>query len=135
MPDTSDRTARRRRGVVCVAALSALAAASGWAGDSSPGDVAKGGVTFLARCALCHGPEADGNGQMARLLDPRPANLQRSVLTAAQREDIVRHGGAAVGRSAAMPRWELELDEQQLRDVMAYVADVAARGPGTRAAP
>jgi cytochrome c oxidase cbb3-type subunit 3 len=98
-------------------------------------DLMKGRTVFLARCALCHGPQADGNGQMARLLDPRPANLQRSALSEAQRNDIVRHGGAAVGRSSAMPRWELELDEDQLRNVIAFVADVSARGPNARIAP
>jgi mono/diheme cytochrome c family protein len=115
--------------------LVCLPAFAGPAGDGLRGDVLKGGVVFLARCALCHGTEGDGNGQMAKLLDPRPANLQRSVLSEAQRDDIVRHGSAAVGRSAAMPRWELELDEEQLRNVIAYVADVAARGPHDKAAP
>lgn len=115
-------------------AAGAQALAAPAAGDARA-DLRNGRDVFLARCVLCHGPEADGNGQMAKLLNPPPANLQRSVLTEAQRNDIVRHGGAAVGRSSAMPRWELELDEQQLRDVLAFVADVSARGPNARTAP
>ena len=118
-------------------ALLASACASAWsapAGDESRSALEKGRTIFLARCALCHGPEADGNGQMARLLDPRPADLQHSVLTDAQRNDIVRHGGAAMGRSAAMPRWEVELEEEQLSNVIAFVATVSARG-NARTAP
>jgi mono/diheme cytochrome c family protein len=122
--------------VVALGALVCLPVFAAPADEVSRDDLIRmGRDIYLARCVLCHGPEADGNGQMARLLDPHPANLQRSVLTDAQRNDIVRHGGAAVGRSSAMPRWELELDEQQLREVIAFVAEVAARGPNAKVAP
>lgn len=116
------------------AACAAVCAAASAGEPLLPGGIGRGRVVFEARCVLCHGVEADGNGQMARLLDPHPANLQRSVLDDAARNAIVRHGGASVGRSAAMPRWEAELEEQQLRDVIAYVASVA-QDAGRRAAP
>jgi len=87
-------------------------------------DVEHGHRIFVARCVVCHGENADGNGQLSKLLDPKPANLRISKLDAGARAAIVRGGGAAVGRSAAMPRWEAELSEDELRAVLAYVDTV-----------
>jgi mono/diheme cytochrome c family protein len=98
----------------------------GAARAAGPGDaVERGNKLFGERCTLCHGPNADGKGPMAKMLDPKPANLRASLLDRSAREAIIRHGGAAVGRSPAMPRWEAELDEQQLRDVISYVESIA----------
>jgi len=101
----------------------AFAAASALA-QQAPA-VERGREVFVSRCAVCHGPNADGRGQLAKLLDPKPANLRESRLDFAARNAIVRGGGASVGRSAAMPRWEAELGEDELRAVIAYVGSVA----------
>src|SRR5262249_4433795 len=37
-------------------------------------------------------------------------------------EDIIRRGGEATGGSAFMPPWQYELSEEQIRDVVAYLA-------------
>lgn len=100
------------------------------AGHTSGDPVSPGRQTFLTRCALCHGAAGDGRGQMARLLAPPPADLRASTLDDARREDIVRRGGAAVGRSAAMPAWEAELAGDELRQVLTYVAGVARQARG-----
>ncbi|HWV38083.1 MAG TPA: cytochrome c [Vulgatibacter sp.] len=62
---------------------------------------------FANRCAPCHGPTGGGDGPASAGFDPRPANLgspqwQASV-TDEHIERIVQYGGAAVGKSAAMP--------------------------------
>ncbi|MDH3308858.1 MAG: cytochrome c [Acidimicrobiia bacterium] len=38
---------------------------------------AKGRVTFRRYCASCHGPEADGKGNVAQFLKVRPADLRQ----------------------------------------------------------
>jgi mono/diheme cytochrome c family protein len=62
---------------------------------------------FATRCATCHGPEGRGDGAASAGLDPKPRNLQDPVwqqsVTDAHIENIIQYGGAAVGRSAAMP--------------------------------
>lgn len=122
---------RRLSAAAAVAALALCAGPAARAADADDAP-ARGQRLFAARCVVCHGANADGQGQLARMLDPKPANLRASRLDGRAREDIIRHGGAAVGRSAAMPRWEAELDEQQLRDVIAYVASIAPARAGGR---
>jgi mono/diheme cytochrome c family protein len=92
-------------------------------------DVSAGRALFLQRCAVCHGEKADGHSRLAEMLNPRPANLLASTLDVAARNQIVRKGGAFVGRSPVMPRWELELSEAELATVIAYVGSIAPPHP------
>jgi mono/diheme cytochrome c family protein len=92
-------------------------------------DLAAGRALFANRCSVCHGEKADGNSNLARLLDPKPANLLVSKLDSAARNQIIRKGGAAVGRSSVMPNWEAELSEAELRDVIGYVASLPSARP------
>ena len=117
-----------RPAIAFAVVAASLAAAPARAAGVDAGEAERGSRLFATRCVVCHGAHADGQGQLGKLLDPKPANLRASRLTRSAREDIIRHGGAAVGRSAAMPRWEAELDEQELRDVIAYVASIAPAG-------
>ncbi|MCA9531823.1 MAG: c-type cytochrome [Myxococcales bacterium] len=62
---------------------------------------------FSSRCAACHGPQGKGDGPASAGLDPHPRNFtddawQKSV-TDDHIEKIIVYGGAAVGRSPAMP--------------------------------
>jgi len=123
---TAGQTAR-----LALAGLLAAWTGLAWAG----GDAAleQGHAVFEAHCVICHGANADGTGQLARLLTPPPANLRLSVLNDPARNAIVRGGGASVGRSPAMPRWEAELSEEELQLVIAYVASVAPKqGTGSQ---
>lgn len=70
-------------------------------------DVAKGKEIFAQRCVPCHGTTGNGDGPASASLDPKPrrfadANWQREV-TDDYIEKIVKMGGAAVGKSPAMP--------------------------------
>ena len=62
---------------------------------------------FAGRCAVCHGATGGGDGAGAAALNPRPRNFHdpawQAGVTDAQIENIIRVGGAAVGKSAAMP--------------------------------
>jgi mono/diheme cytochrome c family protein len=93
---------------------------------------------FRERCMVCHGRNADGKSELAKLMKPPPANLRGSLLSADQKSTIVRKGGEAVGRSPNMPTWEQELSEAELTAVLAYLgsfepadhsADHSAPGP------
>jgi mono/diheme cytochrome c family protein len=62
---------------------------------------------FATRCFTCHGVSGAGNGPASAGLVPQPRNLmdpewQKSV-TDAHIEQIILYGGAAVGKSPAMP--------------------------------
>lgn len=62
---------------------------------------------FTTRCVTCHGPQGAGDGPASAGLTPPPRNFQdpewQKSVTDAHIEQIVQYGGAAVGRSAAMP--------------------------------
>jgi mono/diheme cytochrome c family protein len=62
---------------------------------------------FATRCVTCHGPQGAGDGPASAGLTPPPRNFQDPAWQASVSdehiEQIVQYGGAAVGRSAAMP--------------------------------
>lgn len=62
---------------------------------------------FATRCTTCHGPQGAGDGPASAGLTPPPRNFQDPAWQASVSdehiEQIVQYGGAAVGRSAAMP--------------------------------
>ncbi len=62
---------------------------------------------FTSRCSPCHGAEGNGNGAAAAALTPRPRNFHdgawQTATTDAQIEHTIVVGGAAVGKSPAMP--------------------------------
>ncbi len=62
---------------------------------------------FTTRCVTCHGPQGAGDGPASAGLTPPPRDFgdpewQRSV-SDQHIETIIRYGGAAVGKSPAMP--------------------------------
>ncbi len=65
------------------------------------------GETFAARCTPCHGPAGAGDGPASAGLTPNPRNFQDAAwqksVSDEHLEKIVQYGGAAVGRSPAMP--------------------------------
>jgi mono/diheme cytochrome c family protein len=70
-------------------------------------DVAKAQEIFTQRCVACHGTTGNGDGPASATLEPKPRKFadpewQKSV-NDEYIEKIVKLGGAAVGKSAAMP--------------------------------
>jgi mono/diheme cytochrome c family protein len=63
--------------------------------------------TFGARCTPCHGPMGEGDGPASAGLTPRPRNFSDAAwqkeVSDEHIERIIQYGGAAVGRSPAMP--------------------------------
>lgn len=62
---------------------------------------------FAGRCTLCHGAQGAGDGPASAGLTPRPRNLRdrawQTGVTDEHIEKIITYGGAAVGKSPAMP--------------------------------
>ena len=70
-------------------------------------DVAKGKEIFAQRCVPCHGATGHGDGPASASLNPKPRVFAdpawQSQVTDEYIEKIVKLGGAAVGKSPAMP--------------------------------
>jgi len=62
---------------------------------------------FAERCTTCHGASGAGDGPASAGLVPKPRNLQdpewQTSVTDEHIERIVMYGGAAIGKSPAMP--------------------------------
>lgn len=94
------------------------------------GDEPRGARLFARYCVLCHGAMADGNGPLAAAIQgAKPANLRRSPLSPEEKSNIIRRGGAAVGRSGSMPAWQQELDDEDIAALLEFLAGLAAAPP------
>ena len=62
---------------------------------------------FASRCTPCHGATGGGDGAASAGLTPPPRNFHdktwQSAVTDDHIEKIIQYGGAAVGKSPAMP--------------------------------
>jgi mono/diheme cytochrome c family protein len=62
---------------------------------------------FSTRCTTCHGPTGGGDGPASANLTPKPRNFHdkdwQASVTNEHLTRIIRMGGAAVGKSPAMP--------------------------------
>jgi mono/diheme cytochrome c family protein len=75
--------------------------------EMSPSAVAEAEQIFAARCTPCHGASGAGDGPASSGLTPRPRNFHdedwQTSVSDEHLERIIQYGGAAVGRSPAMP--------------------------------
>ncbi|MBZ0231490.1 MAG: cytochrome c [Deltaproteobacteria bacterium] len=100
-PADSDQAEPQPGTAVATAGGTAAAAAAG--GDAA----AKAKEIFANRCTPCHGPEGKGDGPASASLNPQPRNFHdpawHASIDDAYIEKIIKFGGAAVGKSPAMP--------------------------------
>lgn len=70
-------------------------------------DIKEADEIFAGRCTPCHGPKGRGDGPASAGLTPKPRNFTdgtwQAKVTDEHIEKIVLYGGAAVGKSPAMP--------------------------------
>lgn len=77
---------------------------------------------YQGRCSLCHGKGGEGDGKMARIIkNPPPFNLTLSRMPDAYLKDIIKKGGAAMGRSSRMPPWGTDLSDKEVASVILYI--------------
>jgi len=88
--------------------------------------ITRGSIVYNTYCVLCHGEKGYGDGRLAINKLPPPANLTTSILTDAQKEEIIRKGGEGVGRSPFMPPWGEELSDEQIKDLIVYLRTIVS---------
>jgi len=80
-----------------------------------------GRASFKGRCSLCHGIGGTGNGRLSRLIkNPSPTNLTLSTQSERYLKNIIKNGGAAMGRSKSMPSWT-HLSDVEIQSVVMYI--------------
>jgi len=99
------------------------------AGGAMLGDAQKGKVIYDTYCVACHGPQGKGDGPAAASLTKKPANhSDGNYMNPLPNEElfkVVKEGGASIGKSNLMPAWGATLQDDQVKDVLAYVRSLA----------
>ncbi|HLG43375.1 MAG TPA: cytochrome c [Nitrospirales bacterium] len=84
----------------------------------------EGARIYKQNCLNCHGPAGKGDGIVAAQLDPKPADLTSAKTQ--QKEDADLLEVLKFGRpGTAMPGWMSEINEREMRDVLAYIRSIA----------
>jgi mono/diheme cytochrome c family protein len=108
----------------------------GWPAEL-PASALAGREIYAARCVACHGPEGRGEGSAARYVEfvAPPANFtEHSLIVQGDYQRLferIKAGGGPVYGSA-MPPWGVSLSDEQIRDVVAFIATLR---PGAFAPP
>ena len=89
----------------------------------------RGQRSYLTYCASCHGDNGGGDGPLSSTLDPTPARHNDGAYMNALSDDhifqVVKLGGASVGKSPTMAAWGGSLQDDQIRDVIVFVRSLA----------
>ncbi len=94
------------------------------------GDAAAGAQLYSTYCASCHGAGGKGDGSAAAALKPPPANHTDPVtigaLSDAYLYTVISQGGAAVGKSALMAPWAGVVNDDGIRDLIAFIRKLSS---------
>ena len=89
------------------------------------GDAARGAQLYATYCATCHGAEGKGDGPAAGPLTPKPANHADHVYLGTLSDEhlyqVISKGGASVGKSPLMAPWGGVINDQGIRDLVAFI--------------
>jgi len=98
-------------------------------GAAVEADPAAGKADYQIFCASCHGPTGDGDGPVAQALDPKPAkHSDGNYMNPLEDEylfQVIKFGGASVGKSPMMAPVGGSLSDQQIRNVIAFIRSLA----------
>ncbi len=96
--------------------------------------LAWGGIVYRRYCAICHGETGGGDGfnayNVSSAYGVTPMAFADSAALAALADSTaltaIRLGGAAVGKSVAMPPWGNTLTAGEVMDVLRYIRTLPA---------
>lgn len=106
---------------------------------NTPDNVMQGKGLYAAYCSPCHG-QFDGKGPAARGFNPPPANFKDPTTIAMLQESYlfwrIKKGGVGLSVEgmpwkSAMPRWEVELKDEQIWKIIMGEYDGAGQKPRT----
>ena len=109
--------------------------------DWSGGDPNQGKKLYELYCFNCHGAHGQGDGPIAAALDPKPrdfttgrfyidANANNATGEDVDVARVILEGPGAFGGSHAMPGWKDTMSPEQVRDIVAYVEQIAKNHRG-----
>jgi mono/diheme cytochrome c family protein len=122
----------RKMFVALVILLFVVAAVAPQSFAGKKGDPKAGQKTYDTFCTACHGTSGRGDGPAAVALPVKPKNLADGkylkTLTDEYLFKVIKEGGVSVGKSGLMAPWGGQIDEQGIRNVVAYIRSLAKSG-------
>jgi len=107
------------------AAPTATPPKTGVPSGSLRGNADAGKALYNQYCTTCHGPSGHGDGPVAATLNPKPANHADHVFMAGLTDEhiyqVISKGGASVGKSPMMAPWGGVINDQGIKDLIAYL--------------
>jgi cbb3-type cytochrome c oxidase subunit III len=106
----------------------------------TPENVMQGKGFYSAFCSPCHGPNFDGKGPASQGFNPPPANFSDPTTIAMLQESYlfwrIKKGGVGLPIEgmpwkSAMPRWEVELNDEMIWKIIMGEYDGAHQKPRT----
>lgn len=92
---------------------------------SSPQSVEKGKATFMAKCAPCHGPKADGTPQIMVEGGIRPADLTSpKYIYGTSDGDVFTNIRDGVLPNLNMPTWDGQIAEPDIWNLVNFLKTV-----------
>ena len=99
-------------------------------GGNLRGDASAGKAIYAQYCATCHGATGHGDGPVAGTLNPKPANHADHVFMAGLTDEhlyqVISKGGASVGKSSMMAPWGGVINDQGIKDLIAYLRQLSS---------
>ena len=93
------------------------------------GDPKAGKAKYDANCVGCHGASGKGDGPAAAALNPKPQDYTDGKIMNPLKDqylfDIIKNGGASMGKAAIMPASGKKLSDQEIWDIVAYIRSLA----------
>jgi mono/diheme cytochrome c family protein len=86
-------------------------------------------AVYKKNCASCHGDSGKGDGAAGKFLKPPPGDFSVVLKDAADADitKVIKEGGKAVGKSAAMPGYGGKLSDDQISALVAHVKSLAGK--------
>ena len=88
-------------------------------------DMAAARQNYNTFCASCHGSGGKGDGSAGAALATHPANFSDCAMMSKMSDDtmfnVIKNGGAAMGRSKDMPAWSSGFEDGEIHDLAAFL--------------
>jgi len=117
--------------LIVLAAVGAFAGGLAWLLDTPnvPPGTPGAERLYLGLCATCHGPDGRGSWRAALFL-VRPGNLADGEQVSRRSDqylfDIIKHGGAPIGRPG-MPAFGSTISDAEIEELARYVRGLAGQ--------
>ncbi len=86
---------------------------------------------YVSICAYCHGEKGDGFGLNASNLATPPRDHTDAAYMNSRTDEqlfaVIKHGGAAQGKSALMPPWGGRLTDREITALVSYVRTLSRK--------